>query len=96
VALFLGAAVAFAWFAHRDPAPPRGDPSQLAAGAGAALFEQHCASCHAPDDLREALGDGDTARRRELELFLKDHGESADDQDHVILEFLAAESKRKR
>jgi mono/diheme cytochrome c family protein len=89
-ALFLGAALVFAWFASQEPSPPeRAAPSQPVAGTGAALFEQHCGSCHIPADLREALGDGGTARRRELELFREEHGDSADDEDRLILESLA-------
>ena len=82
-ALFLAAAAAFVWLTGRGAIAEAPAAQPPPAAAGAALFERHCASCHAAGDLRAAP---------DLETFLKTHGESTDDEDRLIAEYLRRNS----
>jgi mono/diheme cytochrome c family protein len=94
VALLLGVlfacwAMLFAWLAQ--PGSTAEPPAAAAGGstAGQALFERHCASCHAVQDLRATAGsERDSPRRAELEQFLADHGDASATEDDAILDYL--------
>lgn len=79
-ALFLAAAASFVWLTGRGAIPEAPASQPPLVPAGAALFERHCASCHAADAVRAAP---------DLEMFLKTHGESTDDEDRQIADYLA-------
>jgi mono/diheme cytochrome c family protein len=87
-ALLLGAALLaiaamFAWLVNRDRTRTGTAPA-----AGAARFEEHCASCHVAEGLRLRIGGADAARRRELERFLQRHGDAPRADDRLILDYL--------
>lgn len=68
-----------------DPSPA---PSEL---DGRALYEQHCASCHALDEFAKTYqGPGSGVAVLELLEFLVDHGGATTDEDRAIARFLAA------
>lgn len=94
VGLFLGAAGMFTWVTRSEPAGLRSVSSP--ALQGEALFDRHCSTCHAADDLRPGLSRLTDARTREIELFLADHGDASTGEDRMILDYLAAESPRSR
>lgn len=87
-AIFLLWAGVFAWVVRRKPGSEPAATAAPTLATGAALFERHCASCHAPEDLRPALRDGGETARRELELFLENHGDSSGDEDRRLVEYL--------
>lgn len=80
-ALFLGVALLFAHLKTQiipeaNAAPPA-DP-------GAALFAQHCASCHTVADLAPTV----RAEPEEELQFLKKHGKASDAEDQAIVAYL--------
>jgi len=100
-ALLVAASALFAWAAGRPRAAGPSGQGMGAAGAGAgaapladgaALFEQHCAACHAARELADPLRQApDAAAASEaLAAFLRRHGEASDAEDRAIVEFLAA------
>jgi len=87
-ALLLGAAVLalaalFGWLVIRERTRAGTAPA-----SGATRFEAHCASCHVAEGLRLRIGGADAARRRELERFLRRHGDAPDADDRLILDYL--------
>jgi len=86
--VFLLWAGVFAWTVRREPAvePPPPSPTIV---SGAALFERHCGSCHAVEDLRTtATAKSGGTSRAELESFLEGHGDATADEDRQILDYL--------
>lgn len=92
--VFVVCAGLFAWItAEREPESP-GTASSAEAAApvpaedaeGAALYEAYCARCHPVDSLRTEMS---VDRRRELEEFLQKHGRSSDEEDRLIIDYLA-------
>jgi len=81
-------AVAFAWLVHDDSPPPSAQQGPIEAGA--ALFARHCGTCHAAEDLRPSLAEGGAERRRSIDAFLRNHGETGDADDRLILDYLSA------
>jgi cytochrome c5 len=61
-------------------------PVPAAEAGGAALYETYCAGCHPVETLRAELS---AERRRELEAFLGKHGKSSDEEDRLIIDYLA-------
>lgn len=94
-ALFLVAAALFVRIVtptgDRDAAPTIEAPI-----GGSALFDAHCASCHAAEDLRTTFEGLPEARRIELERFLADHGEAGPDDDRAIIDYLSRQGARSR
>lgn len=66
------------------------DASAAAAPAGADLYQRHCAGCHSIDVLVDRYGEGGrlTLDRRELEIFLGEHGNAGLAEDGVIAGFV--------
>lgn len=58
--------------------------------SGEALFGQRCGACHTAADVAAALNRGGdrAARRREVEMFLRDHAEATAREDQLILNSL--------
>jgi mono/diheme cytochrome c family protein len=91
---FVVCAALFAWLTSGRqadlagyPSPPAPDSAASSpATEGARLYETYCARCHPADTLRSEMP---PERRRELEAFLKDHGQSSDQEDRLILDYLA-------
>ena len=50
------------------------------------MYETYCAGCHPVETLRAELS---AERRRELEAFLGKHGKSSDEEDRLIIDYLA-------
>lgn len=94
--LLVLAAGGFAWLVRDEPPPPAA-PAAQAPGAppGAALFERQCEQCHTVDDLRRTLRAGGEAKRTAWLEFLRDHAESSDEEDRLILEYLGSEAAGK-
>ncbi|MFM7102217.1 MAG: c-type cytochrome [Verrucomicrobiota bacterium] len=91
--LAAGAVLLFAALANRAPAPaPAPAPAGPAAPerSGAELFTQHCGRCHEPRELAPSLRrKPDRAQARQEAIgFLRDHGDSTDDEDVRIVDFL--------
>lgn len=82
--VLVGCAALFAWLVGREAEPA---PATLAS-EGAAPFQEYCASCHAEERLRPLVAAADSARRLELERFLRSHGRSSDAEDRLILDYL--------
>ena len=80
-AAFVVWAGVFAWIVGRGPAdePPAATPASV---TGAVLFERHCGSCHAVEDLRAAAADAETL------TFLESHGEASGEEDRLILDYM--------
>jgi hypothetical protein len=64
--------------AEASETPPKASPD------GAALFRSYCGGCHSSGRLRL------NQSRRDLEIFLRMHGTASDDEDAIILDFLAS------
>ena len=79
-------AAGFPWRVRDEASAPGGAESPSADSAK--LFQQHCGGCHAADDLRPQVREGGADGRAALETFLRDHGEAADAEDRVILDYL--------
>ena len=62
-----------------SPVPP-------AEAEGATLYEIYCAGCHPVESLRTQMS---AERRRALEAFLGKHGKSSDEEDRLIVGYLA-------
>lgn len=90
------AAGLFAWLVRDEPPAPAAPAAQTpATPRGAALFEGQCGQCHTADDLRGPLRAGGEAKRSAWLEFLKDHAEASDEEDRLILEYLASEAAGK-
>jgi cytochrome c5 len=82
----------FAWTTTRDDSEENGsiavEETRRAAAepGGAALYDAYCARCHPVETLRTPLSQ---ERYRELQEFLRKHGKSSDDEDRLILDYLA-------
>jgi len=93
--LFIGCAGLFVWLTRgRDVAPAAAAdvPAQAAAeptrpDPGAQLYDTYCGRCHAVDTLRGVMT---AERRREVEVFLEQHGRSSSEEDRLILDYLTA------
>ncbi len=103
VTLLLGAglvlyAAAFAWFV-RDAPEPTTTPEQSIGGEpsvpdGRLLFQRHCAACHDAGDLAAQMQEGGPNARSTAETFLRDHGDAADEDDRLILDYLSGPDVR--
>ncbi len=92
---FAGSAVVFGYLASRkakEVAPA------AASGArdgtehrGAELFVTYCGSCHTAESLRPGAVSASAAERQRILQFLQDHGRASDEQDRLIMEYLASE-----
>lgn len=78
---------------EREAASPGGaasaegvSPLPAADAEGATLYETYCARCHPVDTLRTEMS---AEKRRELEAFLRKHGKSSDEEDRLIVDYLA-------
>jgi mono/diheme cytochrome c family protein len=89
-AALLACSAVFAWLVTPRQQPALSAPPPVTALGGAALFQSHCASCHSVEDLQSGVTDSE-ARRRELEQFLRDHGDASVMEDRLILDYLAAD-----
>lgn len=91
---FVVCAGLFAWLTAGPGTPSVEAPAPAAPASrepathaeGARLYETYCAGCHPVDSLRTEISAG---RRRELDAFLRTHGESSDEEDRLILDYLA-------
>jgi hypothetical protein len=104
--MLVASAGLFAVLVSREPAvapavPPPAAASTAAASAPqsrttaptrAELYEAHCASCHTAASLRQHLPDSEE-RRRDLDVFLENHGSATQAEDRLIVEYLAAEGE---
>lgn len=89
--LAAGAVLLFAALANRAPVPSPALPGPAApARSGAELFTQHCGRCHETRELTPSLRrKPDRAKaRQEAIAFLRAHGDSTDDEDVRIVDFL--------
>jgi mono/diheme cytochrome c family protein len=90
--LFLAAALLFSRLTT-----PRGATTAADAAVqtdGARLFDTHCGSCHDANDLRPGLQNATVGQRHALEDFLTGHGEAAQEDDRLILDYLAGKNSR--
>ena len=82
----------FAWMAGRGGSHEQISiaieeaPQAAAEHRGAALYDTFCARCHPVETLRGPLNE---ERYRELEVFLRKHVKSSDEEDRLILDYLA-------
>jgi mono/diheme cytochrome c family protein len=86
-AAFVLCAVAFVWLVRDERSAPAAAVRPSADGS--LLFERHCAACHGVGDLRGRLRDPQAMERTALEAFLRDHGDATDEEDRLIVDFLA-------
>ena len=94
--VFVVCAGLFAWITTKRERESPGTASSAEAAApvpaaddeGAALYETYCARCHPVDSLRTGMS---ADRRRELEEFLQKHGRSSDEEDLLIIDYLAGQ-----
>lgn len=93
-AVFVVCAGLFAWLTRAREAASADDTTSAlrlasvpaAEAQGATLYETYCARCHPVDTLQaETSPEG----RRKLEAFLRKHGKSSDEEDRLIVEYLA-------
>jgi hypothetical protein len=63
---------------------PASPPQTAPLPDGAALYRTYCGRCHSTSSLKLA------EPRRDLEVFLRTHGDASDAEDRLILDFLAA------
>ena len=90
-AVLCAAAFGFVWLAGRpQDGPVEAELVQEPSAAAATLFARSCASCHTPDSLREGVGRDREAARRALETFLQSHGDTSDQEDRLIADYLTA------
>lgn len=94
-AVFIVSAGLFAWFTatERETASQGAEaPAEAAAPVpaadtgGAMLYETYCARCHPAGTLRIETS---AEKLRELEAFLQTHGRSSDEEDRLIVDYLA-------
>lgn len=91
--LFVLCAVAFALLVTREPGDPPPPATEAGQHAGADLFASYCGSCHTAESLRPGVVDATVEQRREILRFLEDHGRASDEQDRLIVEYLAGETE---
>jgi mono/diheme cytochrome c family protein len=74
-----------------SPSAPASQPATTGAPATADLFEDACGACHTAASLSERLRSAPDpgAVRARFETFLRDHGETSDDDDRRILDWLS-------
>jgi mono/diheme cytochrome c family protein len=103
VTLVLGAgfvvyAAAFAWLVRDEPVPAptpeQSAPAQESTAEGRLLFERHCATCHTVEGLAPGIREGGPNGRGAAETFLQDHGDSTDEGDRLILDYLSGADAR--
>jgi hypothetical protein len=80
----------FAWLVAPGANPPSGaiiaTPTDVSART---LFDRHCGTCHAADDLRPTGDISPEEWQRERLTFLESHGEASAEDDARILTYLA-------
>ena len=62
-----------------------------AASSGAAAYRRYCASCHTVGAIRPSVV-GSPERRREMELFLREHGRATEAEDRLILDYIESQA----
>jgi hypothetical protein len=88
-AVLCAAAFGFVWLAGRPQSGPvEADVVAEPSTTAAALFARSCASCHTPDSLRTPVGRDREAARRDLEIFLRTHGDTSEQEDRLIADYL--------
>ena len=92
-ALFVVCAVIFALLVTREPGDSSSPAVEAERHAGSALFASDCGSCHTAESLRPGVVDATAEQRREILRFLEDHGRASDEQDRLIVEYLAGETE---
>lgn len=78
-------------------APGPAGPASAAAHSGEALFEQYCAACHFIAEVEGLLrpeGADPTSITAAMVESLREHGESSDEQDRIIVEFIRERRQR--
>lgn len=55
---------------------------------GRRLFETYCGTCHEPAAMRTTVRARPSSTRDELLVYLRDHGESNDEEDRAIVDYL--------
>ena len=92
--VFVVCAGLFAWlttgreaaFADAAASAEGVSPVPAADAEGATLYETYCAECHTVETLRTEMS---AEGRRELEAFVRKHGKSSDEEDRLIIDYLA-------
>ena len=89
--VLFASAVGFVWLAGRPKVGrDETDVRPVTDTTAAALFARSCASCHTPDSLKPAVGRDREAARNALETFLRTHGDTSEEEDRLIADYLTA------